>query len=226
MFQSEYRKMNEKIRPGGELWDRVMEKTRPRRPMRFRVAAVAAMLILAVMAVPAAAQVSLGLAARFRPVMESSTVDGIKMEVVAASVHGATAEIYISFEDLQGDRINEDLRIEGEELLGKNPFLSGTWGGSVGKFDYDAQTGRAIMIIEQNYSFWSSLRGRYLTVEELFNSKITVSVDRLYRNVQTAEGEWMEETLVEGPWQVSIKITESEYVGPRDDGVPQTTSPE
>ena len=226
MFQSEYRKMNEKIRPSGELWNRVMEKTRPRRPMRIRVAVVAAMLALAILAVPAAAQVSLELATRFKPVMESCTVDGIKMEVVAASFHGATAEIYISFEDLQGDRINEDLRIGGEELLGKNPFLSGTWGGSVGKFDYDAQTGRAIMIIEQNYSFWSSLWGRYLTVEELFNGKITVSVDRLYRNVQTAEGEWVEETLAEGPWQVSIKITESEYVGPRDDGVPQTTSPE
>lgn len=226
MFQSEYRKMNEKILPNGELWGRVMEKTGARRPVRFRVAAVVAMLVLAVMAVPAAAQVSLELATRFRPVLESCTVDGIKMEVVAASVHGATAEVYISFEDLQGNRVDEDLRIGGDKLLGKNPFLSGTWGGSVGKFDYDEETGRAIMVIEQNYSFWSSLRGRYLTVEELFDGKITVSVDRLYRRVQTEDGEWVEETLTEGPWRVSFKITESEYVGPRDDGVPQTTSPE
>ena len=178
------------------------------------------------MAVPAAAQVSLELATRFRPVMESCTVNGIKMEVVAASVHGATAEVYIAFEDLQEDRIDEKLRIEGEELLGKNPFLSGTWGGSVGKFDYDAETGQAIMVIEQNYSFWSSLRGRYLTVEELFGGKITVSVDRLYCLVQTEDGEWVEQTIAEGPWRVSFEITESEYVGPRDDGVPQTTSPE
>ena len=67
---------------------------------------------------------------------------------------------------------------------------------------------------------------RYLTVEELFNGKITVSVDRLYRLVQTEAGEWVEQTIAEGPWRVDWKITESEYVGPRDDGVPQTTSPE
>ena len=226
MFQNEYRKMNEKIRPSEDARERVMEKACPSRPARFRVAVVAAILALAVMAVPAAAQVSLELATRFRPVMESCTVDGIKMEVVAASVHGATAEVYIAFEDLQEDRIDEKLRIEGEELLGKNPFLSGTWGGSVGKFGYDAETGQAIMVIEQNNSFWSSLRGRNLTVEELFGGKITVSVDRLYCLVQTEDGEWVEQTIAEGPWRVDWKITESEYVGPRDDGVPQTTSPE
>ena len=224
MFQNEYRKMNEKILPKKELRERVMEKASPRRPARIRVAVVAAMLALAILAVPAAAQVSLELATRFRPVMESCTVDGIKMEVVAASVHGATAEVYISFEDLQGDRIDEKLRIEGEELLGKNPFLSGTWGSSLGKFDYNGETGQAIMVMEQNYSFWSALRGRYLTVEELFNGKITVSVDRLYRLVQTEEGDWVEETIAEGPWRVDWKITEVEYVGPRDDGVPLITS--
>ena len=226
MFQNEYRKMNEKIRPSEDARERVMEKACPRRPVRFRVAVVAAILALAVMAVPAAAQVSLELATRFRPVMESCTVDGIKMEVVAASVHGATAEVYIAFEDLQEDRIDEKLRIEGEELLGKNPFLSGTWGSSIGKFDYDAESGQAIMVIEQNYSFWASLRGRYLTVKELFGGKITVSVDRLYCLVQTEDGEWVEQTIAEGPWRVDWKITESEYVGPQDDGVPQTTSPE
>ena len=210
MFQNEYRKMNEKIRPSEGARERVMEKACPRRPARFRVAVVAAILALAVMAVPAAAQVSLELATRFRPVMESCTVDGIKMEVVAASVHGATAEVYIAFEDLQEDRIDEKLRIEGEELLGKNPFLSGTWGSSIGKFDYDAESGQAIMVIEQNYSFWSSLRGRYLTVKELFGGKITVSVDRLYCLVQTEDGEWVEQTIAEGPWRVDWKITESE----------------
>ena len=82
------------------------------------------------------------------------------------------------------------------------------------------------MVIEQNYSFWSALRGRYLTVEELFGGKITVSVDQLYRNVQTEDGNWIKETLAEGPWRVSFEITESGYVDERDDGVPLTTSPE
>lgn len=226
MFQNDYRKMNEKIMPGVELRERVMEKVGPSRHARFRVTAVAAALALVVLAMPVMAGYMPDMAVRFRPVMESCTVDGIRMEVAAASVHGATAEVYISFEDLQGDRVDETLRIDGEELLGKSPFLSGSWGSSIGEFDYDEESGMAVMVIEQNYSFWSSLRGRYLTVKELFDGKITVSVDRLYRLVQTEDGEWVEETIAEGPWRVDWKITESEYVGPRDDGVPQTTSPE
>lgn len=226
MFQSEYRKMNERIRPDGELQQRIMEKTVAKRPMRLKFAALAAVLALVVLAMPVMAGYMPDMAVRFRPVMESCTVDGIRMEVAAASVHGATAEVYISFEDLQGDRVDETLRIDGEELLGKSPFLSGSWGSSIGEFDYDEESGMAVMVIEQNYSFWSSLRGRYLTVKELFDGKITVSVARLYRLVQTEDGEWVEETIAEGPWRVDWKITESEYVGPRDDGVPQTTRAE
>ena len=237
MLKSRYQKMNEKILPDGELRERVMEKAAPRRSVRFRAAAVAAALALLVAAVPVMAayvppvselmyQVSPEMAARFTPVQESCTVDGIRMEVVSASVHGATAEVCISFEDLQGDRIGENLRTEGEDFLGKSLFLTGNWGSSIGKFDYDQESGKAIMVIEQNYSFWSALRGRYLTVEELFGGKITVSVDQLYRNVQTEDGNWIKETLAEGPWRVSFEITESGYVGERDDGVPLTTSPE
>ena len=136
----------------------------------------------------------------------------------------STAEIYISFEDLQGDRLGSDLRVDGAELLGKSVFLSGNWGSSIGQFGYDPESGRAVMVIEENYSFWSSLRGRYLTVKELFGGKITVNVDRLYRLVETEDGQRVEETIAEGPWQIKFRIDESTYVGPRDDGVPQTTS--
>ena len=232
MWKSQYKDMNEKILPKPMSRERILEKAAPHRPMRVRMAVMAAVLALVIVAVPVMAgyvpevselmyQVSPEMAARFTPVQESCTVDGIRMEVVSASVHGATAEVCISFEDLQADRISGDLRVDGEELLGKDLFLKGSWGGSIGKFDYDAESGKAIMVIEQNYSFWSSLRGRYLTVNELFNGKITVSVDRLYRLAQGTE-----EILAEGPWRVSFQITESDYVGQRDDGVPLTTSPE
>ena len=226
MFQREYREMNEKILPNEALRRQIMGKTGIKRPMRLRFAAVAAVLALVLLAMPVMAGYVPDVAVRFKPILESCTKDGIRMEVVAASVHGATAEVYISFEDLQGDRVDKHLRTEGEELLGKSPFLSGNWGGSIGEFAYDAESGRAIMVMEQNYSFWSALRGRYLTVKELFDGRITVSVDRLYRMVETEDGQWVKETIAEGPWQVSFKITESGYVGPRDDGVPLTTSEE
>lgn len=235
MYQKEYNRLNEKIMPEPGLTVKVMEKTAPRRERNLRPATVMAMLlVVAVLAMPVMAahvpavnelmyQVAPEMAVRFRPILESCVEDGIRMEVAAASVHGATAEVCISVEDLEGERIDEHIRTDGEELLGKNVFLSGTWGGSVGHFDYDAETGIAIMVIERNYSFYSPLKGRYLTVDELFGGKITVKVDRLYRLVQGSDGEWVEETLAEGPWQVSFPIDESGYVGPRDNGVPLTT---
>lgn len=238
MYQKEYKCLNEQIVPDPGLKGKVMEQAVPRQGRILRpVAVIVAALVLAVMAVPVMAvhvpavselmyQVAPEMAARFTPVQESCTVDGIKMEVVSASVHGATAEVCISFEDLEDNRVDGHLRVDGERLLGKNVFLSGTWGSSIGNFDYDAETGMAIMVIEENYSFYSQLKGRYLTVEELFGGKITVSVDRLYRLVQNEDGEWVEETLAEGPWRISFPIDESGYVGPRDDGVPLTTSPE
>ena len=224
MFQKKYREMNEKILPQKVLMEGIMEKTRGKGPQRLKFAVVAAVLALVVCAMPVMAGYVPDVAVRFKPVMESCTADGIRMEVVAASVHGATAEIYISFEDLQGDRLGSDLRVDGAELLGKSVFLSGNWGSSIGQFGYDPESGRAVMVIEENYSFWSSLRGRYLTVKELFGGKITVSVDRLYRLVETEDGQRVEETIAEGPWQIKFRIDESTYVGPRDDGVPQTTS--
>lgn len=240
MYQKEYSRMNEKLMPDPGLRGKVMEKAASRRGRGLRAVAVAAALVaLVIMATPVMAayvpavgelmyQVAPEMAVRFRPILESCEADGIRMEVIAASVHGATAEVYISFEDLEGDRIDEHIRVDGEEFLGKNIFLSGTWGGNVGHFDYDAETGVAIMVIERNYSFYSQLKGRYLTVDELFGGKITVSVDRLYRLVQDSSGEWVEETLAEGPWRVSIPVSGSNvyYVGPRDDGVPQTTGEE
>lgn len=235
MYQKEYNRLNESIIPEPGLKGKIMEKAVSRRGRILRpVAVMAALLALVVMATPVMAtyvpavgelmyQVAPEMAARFRPIQESCVEDGIRMEVAAASVHGATAEVCISVEDLEGDRVDGHLRTDGEELLGKNLFLSGSWGGSVGHFDYDTETGVAIMVIERNYSFYSPLKGRYLTVDELFGGKITVKVDRLYRLVQGNDGEWAEETLAEGPWRVRFPITESGYAGPRDNGVPQTT---
>lgn len=227
-----YQQMNEHIQPRDSLNARIMEKIEPKRRLRFRpLAAMAAMLVLILVGTPVMAnyvpviselmyQVSPEMAARFMPVQKTDTVNGICMEVVSASIHGATAEVCISFEDLEADRIDERLRTEGAELLGKSPFLSGVWGGSVGNFDFDSETGKAIMVIDQNYSFYSRRKGRYLTVDELFDGKITVCVKSLYW--YTADGGT---ESIPGPWRVTFKIDESDYVGERDGGVPVTTCP-
>ena len=227
-----YQQMNEHILPGAALYDRVMERTKPRRCLRLRpLAAAAAMLVLLLVGTPVMAnyvpviselmyQVSPEMAARFLPVQKEDTVNGIRMEVVSASIHGTTAEVCISFDDLEADRIDERLRTEGAELLGKSPFRSGSWCGSIGSFDFDPETGKAIMVINQNYSFYFPLLERYLTVDELFSGKITVCVESLYWYTEDGGTE-----SVPGPWLVAFEINESNYVGERDDGVPLTTSP-
>lgn len=238
MLKTEYNRMNEKISPDAALNACIMEKIAPRQGKRFRPAvAIAAALIVVLMAFPAMAayvpainelmfHVSPEMAARFTPVQESCIVDGIRMEVVSASIHGATVEVCISFDDLEGERINGHIRTGGDQLLGKDPFLSGSWGGGIGHFAFDESAGKVIMVIEENNSFWSRLKDRYLTGKELYGGKITVQVDYLYIPGETVNGGHCEQIIAEGPWRVTFPITESGYVGEHDDGVPLTETVE
>ncbi len=45
----------------------------------------------------------------FVPVQKSDTNNGIKMEVVSADIRGDTARIYITMQDLIGDRVDETI---------------------------------------------------------------------------------------------------------------------
>lgn len=226
-------RMNVHITPDESLNSRILDQavTPTKAPRRFRpLVAMAAMLVLILTALPVMAysipsvselmfQVSPQMAARFTPIQLSDTENGIRMEVVSTSIHGATAEICISFEDVEGDRIDNRLRVQGDELLGRNPFLMGNWGGGIGNFAFDEETGKAIMVIEENYSFYSSLKGRYLTVNELYGRKITLQIDEIYWYLEDGTME-----SIVGPWRVTFDITESNYVGEHDNGVPATTS--
>lgn len=51
-------------------------------------------------------RVSPGTAQFFRPVEKSSTSNGIEMTVLSSYIHENTAEIYLSLQDLEGDRID------------------------------------------------------------------------------------------------------------------------
>ena len=193
MFKEEYIRMNEKIYPDPALNAAVLEKVTPRRRKVLRpAAAIAAALVVAMLAVPVTAayvpaisdlmyQVSPEMAARFTPIQESCTKNGIRMEVVSASIHGATAEICISFEDLEGDRISAATRMEDDELYGINPFISGSMAGGYGDCAFDEETGKLILVIDRSMSFYSEAKGHYLSVDELFDGKMTVSVDELYQ---------------------------------------------
>lgn len=233
-MKEQYQQMNQHINPSPELHQKVMERALPKSHRRFRpVAAVAAVLAFVLLVTPVMAayvpainelmyMVSPEMAARFSPVQRSCSNNGVKMEVVSASIHGAVTEVYISIEDLEGNRVNGQTRAESDEyLLGRSLFLgSGNWGSGVSAAKYDPETGKAFVLIEENYSFYSTLLGRYLTSKEIYGGRMTVFVEEL----KCYDENGLMQTI-KGPWRVTFDIDESGYVGERDDGVPVTTSP-
>ena len=95
-MKAAFQKLNDPIVPGRELRDRVMERIEKAPAPRFRpAAAVATVLAVFLLATPVMAsepiqdlmyQVSPEMAARFTPICQSDTDNGIRMEVVSASV--------------------------------------------------------------------------------------------------------------------------------------------
>ncbi|MEA4964523.1 MAG: hypothetical protein VB055_01705 [Oscillospiraceae bacterium] len=92
-------------------------KGRPAAPWSKPLAALLAVALCLTLTVPVLAatvdpayallyQVSPALAQMFRPVRESDENQGIRMEVVSAHIYDSTAEIYITMQDLTGDRID------------------------------------------------------------------------------------------------------------------------
>lgn len=127
MFEKSYKSMNEQIKPDDTLIDNTIKMAvEERKPYRKKagklilkpsfIAAAVVMCLLASVPVMAAnipavyeavSSVMPEFAQRFVPIRKSCEDNGIKMEVVATYVHDNTAEIYITMQDLTGDRIDE-----------------------------------------------------------------------------------------------------------------------
>lgn len=132
-----YQNMMERIAPAPQLLARVRslgnaasEKRgaglRARAARRLSLAAV--LLVCLGFAVPALAvyspsvyslmyAVSPAVAQFFIPVRESCEYDGIRMEVVSAYAHEDTAEIYVTMQDLTGDRIDASMDLYDSDSL-------------------------------------------------------------------------------------------------------------
>jgi len=127
MFEKTYKSMNDQITPTPALVadtvKLIQSRHRPKgcksRPFYRRLLMIAAMLALCiVLATPVLAAripaiyelmylVSPEVAQLFMPVQEACEDNGIRMEVVSAYLHDNTAEIYITLQDLTGDRVDE-----------------------------------------------------------------------------------------------------------------------
>lgn len=121
-FKDRYQEWNEKVQPSEELLGNLLSEAQDRQSHKSRwgrgIAVAAAFLIAINVSLPVLAGtfpniyelmylVSPAVAQFYRPVQIADEYDGIRMEVVAAYIHEETAEVYITFRDLEGDRLDE-----------------------------------------------------------------------------------------------------------------------
>lgn len=123
-FKNRYREWNEEVQPSEELLGRLLSEAEAQGQQHHnrrwgRGLAVAAAFLIAInVSIPVLAEtfpniyelmylVSPAAAQFYRPVQMSDEYDGIRMEVVSAYIHEETADIYITFQDLEGDRLDE-----------------------------------------------------------------------------------------------------------------------
>ena len=154
MFKETYRRLNDIIQPDKALVAAVLaggqrRKRGAKQPfVRLKPALIAAAICLClVLTVPVLAAsvepvyeliylVSPSAAQFFVPVQKSDTNNGIKMEVVSADIRGDTARIYITMQDLIGDRVDETIDLYNSYDI-RLP-IDGT--GFCGKVGYDPNT--------------------------------------------------------------------------------------
>jgi hypothetical protein len=143
------------------------------------VASVALFLTLAVPALAAADvqaayeilyAVSPKIAQELKPVRMTSEDDGIKMEVISAYINGDKAEIYISMQDMTGERIDETTDLFDNYSINR-PFSSSA---TCERISYDEETNTATFLI--SITQWGQ--------KEIGGKKITFTVDKFLSNKQ------------------------------------------
>lgn len=180
MFKIQYQQLMNQVKPDPELVQKTVHQARRKIKSQhqfysFRKPVIAfvsvclcisfAMPVLAAtvepiyqmiyMVSPAAAQF-------FMPVQKSDEDNGINMEVVSAFIHGNMAEIYVSMQDLTGDRIDGTTDLYDSYSINR-PFDSSAYCERVA-FDENTKTATFLIIIEE----WGE--------KDIAGDKITFSV--------------------------------------------------
>lgn len=117
MLKQEYNRMNEKIQPDAALRGAVLDQAVPRHRHHLRPAIAAALVVLLLTAVPVMAannpqvldwlcRVSPSLASVLIPVDESSTANGIQVEVLGVSASDGKAQLLLCFRKADGTPVD------------------------------------------------------------------------------------------------------------------------
>lgn len=172
--------MNERITPDDALVQdvirRVGVKKRLARPALLRRTAAALAALAIILAAPhVAARIPAGyelmyalspaLAQKFVPIQESCVSSGIRMEVAGAYIRGNKAEIYITMQDLEGDRIDGSADLMDSYSIHR-PFSSSA---TCRMLEYDEQSRRATFLI--SISEWGD--------HDIEGSRLTFSVGEI-----------------------------------------------
>ncbi len=172
----------------GELDSKYIEealnyKKKVKKPLWIKWGAVAASLLLVfTTSVPALAaadfepayhllyKVSPAIAQKLKPVSMSCEDNGIRFEVISAYVEGSDAKIFISVQDLDGDRIDETTDLFDSFSI-NTPFDCSS---SCENISYDAETKTATFLI--SISQWNE--------KDIIGEKITFCVREMLSNKQ------------------------------------------
>ena len=187
-FKERYKSYNENIRPLPALIGELEEAAQEQRSVvrrgvfkaiRGMAAAAAAVMCFGVvlpvlaMTVPPIYQlmylVSPELAQFFQPVQMADDYQGIRMEVVSAYIHENEAQIYITLQDLEGDRIDATTDLYDSYHI-NIPFSCTSGCERVG---YDSETGKVTFLITISQWNGQSIEGEKITfsVREFLSHK-------------------------------------------------------
>ena len=185
MMQNQYCHMMDQTAPGEDLIQAAVQQStaarRCRRRKRPRLAAAVAAAVLAavIMAMPVMAAVepfrevlyavSPATAQYFTPVPRACVSNGIRMEVAACFVHDDTAELYVTLQDLEGDRVDETTDLFDSYTI-RQPYDTAA---TCSLVHYDAPTGTAVFQIQITQWGGHRIEGSKITfqVQEFLSHK-------------------------------------------------------
>lgn len=191
-FREKYNAMQRDVRPDAPLLQRTRAAAQkaPARPRRLRpLIALAAVLVCLALAVPAFAMpalvadpdgyallysISPAAAQFFKPVNRSDKDNGIRLTVDSVYLHSDTVEIYVSLQDLTGDRLDETTDLFDSYRINRGFDCSAT----CSRVGYDAQTRTARFLISITNFDGQDIEG----------DKLTFSLNRLLTGKTETEG--------------------------------------
>ena len=191
-FREKYNAMQRDVRPDAPLLQRTRAAAQkaPARPRRLRpLLAPAAAVICLALTVPAFAMpalaadpsgyallysISPAAAQFFKPVNRSDEDNGIRLTVDSVYLHSDTVEIYVSLQDLTGDRLDETTDLFDSYRINRGFDCSAT----CSLAGYDAQTRTARFLISI-----TSFDG-----QDIEGDKLTFSLGRLLTGKTETEG--------------------------------------